>query len=206
MNEIQCKVTFVGETEVGKSSLIRQFIVKEFSQGYITTIGSDQSASSLIIEGQKINLNIWDTAGQERFRTVNKIFLKNSKIVILVYDITKKATFEKIVDFWYPKVCEVLGQDIIIGLAGNKSDLYEKEDISVEEVKQFAEKNNMIFKETTATNYDSIDNLLNELVQVFYKKNKDTIIDKADKAVVTLSEKKVNEEKKRSCCQNNKNS
>ena len=80
MNEIQCKVTFVGETEVGKSSLIRQFIVKEFSQGYITTIGSDQSASSLIIEGQKINLNIWDTAGQERFRTVNKIFLKNSKL------------------------------------------------------------------------------------------------------------------------------
>ncbi len=196
--EIQCKITFVGEATVGKSSLIRQYIYQDFSEGYITTIGSDQSTKSLNIDGKKINLNIWDTAGQERFRTVNKIFLKNSKIVILVYDITQKKTFEKIVEFWFPKIEEVLGKDIIIGLAGNKSDLYEKEDISVEEVKQFAEKNNMIFKETTATNYDSIDNLLNELVQVFYNKCKDSIFQNG----VTLKKKNDNNEvKKKGCCE-----
>ena len=200
LDEIQCKVTFVGEATVGKSSLIRQYIYKDFSEGYLTTIGSDQSTKSLILNGKKINLNIWDTAGQERFRSINKIFLKNSKIVILVYDITKKETYEKIVDYWYPRICDVLGDDIIVGLAGNKCDLYEKENISVDEVKKFANSNNMIFKETTATSFDTIDSLINELVEAFCNKFKDNIVQNG----VALSDKNVGDFKKKGCCQNSK--
>ena len=199
-DEIQCKITFVGESSVGKTSLIQQYVNNIFDPNYLTTIGGDQLLKPYIIDGKKINLNIWDTAGQERFRSINKIFLKNSKIVILVYDITKKETYEKIVDYWYPRICDVLGDDIIVGLAGNKCDLYEKENISVDEVKKFANSNNMIFKETTATSFDTIDSLINELVEAFCNKFKDNIVQNG----VALSDKNVGDFKKKGCCQNSK--
>ena len=175
--EIQCKITFVGESNVGKTSLIQQYVNNVFDPNYLTTIGGDQLIKSIVIKGIKLSLNIWDTAGQERFRSINKIFLKNSKIVILVYDITNKKSFDKIVDFWYPKVIEILGSDIIIGLAANKSDLYEQEKVSIEEGKNFAQEKNLVFKETSAINHECIENFFQELIELFCEKNKDSIND-----------------------------
>ncbi len=175
--EIQCKITFVGESNVGKTSLIQQYVNNVFDPNYLTTIGGDQLIKSIVIKGIKLSLNIWDTAGQERFRSINKIFLKNSKIVILVYDITNKKSFDKIVDFWYPKVIEILGSDIIIGLAANKSDLYEQEKVSIEEGKNFAQEKNLVFKETSAINHECIENFFQELIELFCEKNKDCIND-----------------------------
>ncbi len=198
-DEIQCKITFVGESNVGKTSLIQQYVNKVFDPNYLTTIGGDQLMKPIVINDKKINLNIWDTAGQERFRSINKIFLKNSKIVILVYDITNKKSFDKIVEFWYPKVIEILGNDIIIGLAANKSDLYELETINIEQVKQFAQEKNLIFKETSAMNHDCVESFFQELIQLFFEKNKDNI---CDNTVNLSSISSQDNNKKNRCCSN----
>ena len=197
-DEIQCKITFVGESSVGKTSLIQQYVNNIFDPNYLTTIGGDQLLKPYIIDGKKINLNIWDTAGQERFRSINKIFLKNSKIVILVYDITKKESYDQIVNFWYPKVIEVLGDEIIIGLAGNKSDLYENESISIDTVKEFSKEKNILFKETSAMNHDSVEVFFKELIEKFYEKNKNNIEENNN---VNLSKTNNIEKKKgNNCC------
>ena len=195
-DEINCKITLIGETNVGKTSLIQQYVNNIFDPNYITTIGGDQVIKPIISKNKKLNLNIWDTAGQERFRSINKIFIKNSKIVLLVYDITNKESFTKIVKYWYPKVINLLGKDVVIGLAANKCDLYENEKVNYEEVKNFAEENNIIFKETSAMDHDSIENFFNELIDIFLEKNKDSICDKT----INLSSTSIESKTNNSCC------
>jgi GTPase SAR1 family protein len=123
--------------------------------------------------------------------------LKNSKIVILVYDITKKESYEQIVNFWYPKVIEVLGDEIIIGLAGNKSDLYENESISIDIVKEFSKEKNILFKETSAMNHDSVEVFFKELIEQFYEKNKNTIEQNSN---VNLTKNNITDRRNRNNC------
>ena len=95
--DFEIKLAFIGQSTVGKTSLITQYTKKTFADTYLSTIGADQIIKELKLEnGLNVKLNIWDTAGQERFRSVNAIFLKGAQIVIMVYDITKRDTFEEI--------------------------------------------------------------------------------------------------------------
>ena len=167
--DFEIKLAFIGQSTVGKTSLITQYTKKTFADTYLSTIGADQIIKELKLEnGLNVKLNIWDTAGQERFRSVNAIFLKGAQIVIMVYDITKRDTFEEIKNYWYNNVKNIIDKDTIIGLAGNKSDLYENEQVSKEEGQQYAQEIKAIFKETTATTFESINELINELVQKYY--------------------------------------
>ena len=167
--DFEIKLAFIGQSTVGKTSLITQYTKKTFADTYLSTIGADQIIKELKLEnGVKVKLNIWDTAGQERFRSVNAIFLKGAQIVIMVYDITKRDTFEEIKNYWYNNVKNIIDKDTIIGLAGNKSDLYENEQVTKEEGQQYAQEIKAIFKETTATTFESINELINELVQKYY--------------------------------------
>jgi small GTP-binding protein len=167
--DFEIKLAFIGQSTVGKTSLITQYTKKTFADTYLSTIGADQIIKELKLEnGLNVKLNIWDTAGQERFRSVNAIFLKGAQIVIMVYDITKRDTFEEIKNYWYNNVKNIIDKDTIIGLAGNKSDLYENEQVTKEEGQQYAQEIKAIFKETTATTFESINELINELVQKYY--------------------------------------
>ena len=170
-NKIRLKVIFVGSGQVGKTSLITQYLNKTFTEGYLMTVGVDKSIKNIKIEGKDVILEINDTAGQEDYRQVNKIFMKNTKIAIFVYDITNRASFEEI-----PKWIETVNQsnpnnNIIFGLAANKSDLYENQEIKKKEGCDFAKNHNLLFFETSAKDYDSIENVFMALTKEYLTKN-----------------------------------
>ena len=189
--DLEIKLAFIGQSTVGKTSLITQYTKKTFADTYLSTIGADQIIKELKLEnGVKVKLNIWDTAGQERFRSVNAIFLKGAQIVIMVYDITKRDTFDEIKNYWYNNVKSIIAKDTVLGIAGNKSDLYENEQVSKEEGQQYAQEIKAVFKETTATTFESINELINELVQKYYSQNNITNFPNKDEAIRVSKMKK----------------
>ena len=164
------KLILVGEGHVGKTSIIQQFIEQKFSESYLMTVGSDKSIKDLKINGKDIKLEIWDTAGQDKYRGVNKIFMKNTKIALLVYDITEKYTFEQL-NFWIDNVKDInKNENIIFGVAANKSDLFEQQVVETEEGKKFANDNNCLFFETSAKDYKSIENAFSKLAENYIEK------------------------------------
>ena len=165
------KLILVGEGHVGKTSIIQKFIEQKFSESYLMTVGSDKSIKDLKINGKDIKLEIWDTAGQDKYRGVNKIFMKNTKIALLVYDITEKYTFEQL-KFWIDNVKEInKNEQIIFGIAANKSDLFEQQVIDTEKGKKFANDNNCLFFETSAKDHGSIVNVFDKLVEKYVESN-----------------------------------
>ena len=168
---IKCKVTLIGESSVGKTSIIKQYISNTFNQEIQSTIGGEREYKTIEIDGKKIRLAFWDTAGQEKFRSLSRIFINKSNIVIFVYDITQKDSFEKIKEIWYPTTIEILGNDnVVYGIAANKCDLYENEEVKYEEGEAYAKSINAIIKETTAINHKQIEELIIELVNAFLAK------------------------------------
>lgn len=151
-----------------------------------------------IIELNKIKykLIIWDTIGQEKYRSISKLFLTEAKIVILVYCIDKKDTFENL-DFWYNLYKEELGDEAILGIAGNKADLLMEQVVSYQEGEKFANERGAIFAEISAKeNKVTINNFMNDLVKAYIAKNKGEKINNNNK--VKLGEG--NNQKKEGCC------
>ena len=197
--DIELKLSFIGQSRVGKTSLINQYIKKKFSTSYILTIGADQVTKIITLEnGKKIKINIWDTAGQERFRSVNSIFLKGSNMIIMVYDITNKESFDEMKNFWFNSINDNISNNPIIGIAANKSDLYENEEVDKEEGKKYANDINAIFKETTATSFDSINLLIKEMCEEYWKVHQNEYID-TNNDFININGKE-NEKKKKACC------
>ena len=116
------KLILLGDSGVGKSSIIQRYSEDIFDENLGSTYDSNFVEKKLRIKGHNINLELWDTAGQEQYRSATQIFVKNSKIILLVYDVTNKKTFESL-NYWYDFIKKELGPKIIIGLIGNKTDL-----------------------------------------------------------------------------------
>ena len=192
------KITFVGDSKVGKTSLINQLINQKFEPDPPSTVGGGNFIKQLTLNTKRFLLTIWDTAGQERYRSLSKLFLKNSSIVIFVYDITNIESFNSIKNNWYPLINDILGiNDIIFGLVGNKSDLYDFDTVGIENGKSFANEINALFFETTAKNYDCVENLIIELVKK-YALNLGSF-DKKDNINIYIN-KKQSKVKKKICC------
>ena len=147
--EEEIKTILVGMSGTGKTNIINALTNQKFDSNRISTMTSTFIDRYFIRNGKKYRLEIWDTAGQEKFRSLTKIFIKDSKIVIFVYDITTKESFEE-VDFWVQTVKEILGDSPTFGLAGNKKDLYDKEQVSIEQGEQKAKEIGARFKLTSA--------------------------------------------------------
>ena len=167
--EEDCKMILVGESSVGKTCIINKYMFSKFLPDPTSTVGSSYLRKTLYFEKTKINLDIWDTAGQEIYHGLTKIFMKQAKIAILVYDITNYESFEQLKKYWYDQIIECNGKNIILGIAGNKSDLFDKEKVPNEEVLDFSKKINAIFKETSAKNNIGIDELIDELSKKYYE-------------------------------------
>ena len=160
-----CKVVLLGESGVGKTSIINRFINDTFDPNSVTSLGASFISKPLhIIDKKKsLKLDIWDTAGQEKYRSLAKIFYKDAKIIIFVYDITNKRSFEQIKNYWYGQTEDYGENDIIYGIAANKSDLYEMEQVNEEEAKDFASSINAVFSSTSAKGNSGIDALFQKL-------------------------------------------
>ena len=161
------KIILVGDSGVGKTSIINRYYLNEFRIDMESTLSMNFVIKEILIEGRKIQLNIWDTLGQEKYYSCNKLFIKNSNIVILVYDITRKNSFENL-DFWYNSINNELGKDFSLGLAGNKFDMVYKEEVSEEEGLDKAKAWGAHFSLLSAkSDKDGIDNYFEELVKKY---------------------------------------
>lgn len=101
---IECTLIICGEEAVGKSSLINRLIDNSFALSPFSTVVASSKQMEIILDDVVIQFSIWDTAGQEKFRSVNKIFYKRADVVLLIYDITSKGTFEEIKDYWLQEI------------------------------------------------------------------------------------------------------
>lgn len=158
---ISIKCVLLGESGTGKSSLIERFVNDTFKKDTLPTLIGSFSSKDVFYEKENVTIrfDIWDTAGQEKYRSINKIFYQDAQITFLVYDITFAETFRAIKDYWYSEVKENSPKDAIIFLIGNKSDLYEKEEVNEEEARKYAEEINSLYKLVSAQNGEGINDI-----------------------------------------------
>ena len=159
------KVVLLGETAVGKSSLIARFVNDTFSQNFVPTMAGCYSSKiqEYVEDKKKLKFEIWDTAGQERYRSITKIFYKDASVAILVYDITRKDTFQEIKNYWYKEVRDNSNENIVIAIAGNKIDCYEYEEVNKNEVQEFSDQIGAIYKGTSAKSGNGVEDLFHKI-------------------------------------------
>ena len=207
------KVVLIGDGGVGKTCIISRFISNEFDKEVESTDGASYGTKELELPklNKKINLDIWDTAGQERYKSLTKFFYKDAQIIIMVYDITKKLTFENIKNQWYKEIQELSGKNFILGIAGNKSDLYESEEVSEKEAREYAKSINAVYSLTSAQNNTGIKQLFEDvgmqlLAPDFQEKIMEEQKEKKEDTNIKITQstvKKIDEEqkhKKKKCC------
>ena len=170
---IKCKVVLIGKSGVGKTSIISRYTTNVFKESLMTTPGANFTTKQVEFPQYKktIKFEIWDTAGQERYRSLAKVFYNNASACILVYDITNKDTFDDLINYWVPEIKENTPKDIILALAGNKSDKYDKTEVSEEEGKSLAKEIKSIYMRTSAKLNSSIDELFNAIGNKFLNPN-----------------------------------
>ena len=162
------KITLIGNSGVGKTSIINQYIDQTFDEANAATIGANYSEKVITKNNKEYELNIWDTAGQEKFHSVGKHFYKDAYIVCLVYDITSQDSLEQLQTIWYPDIKKFGEKYTILAVVGNKSDLYENDNLADEnQAKEFAQSINATFMLTSAKTGDGIEKLFDTLVDKF---------------------------------------
>ena len=200
---MRVKLILLGDIGVGKSSIIQRYNEDIFHEDKESTYNSYFIEKEIKINEQKIILELWDTAGQEQYRSVTKIFVKNSKIIILVYDITSKKSFDSL-NYWYDYIVKEIGPNAILGLAGNKTDLIFDdnfaEEVSPEKGKEYASQIGANFALISAKESSiEIRDLINQLVTK-YLNIKDDFIDPCD--TIKIDERSFTREmnNKSECC------
>ena len=171
LEEERIKIILLGNSP-GKTSLINSLIGLKFNENTLSTLTPSYTEKVIEIGNKKYYVNLWDTCSQEKYISVTKLFFKDSDILILVYDITNKRSFEDL-PFWLQAFNNYIGNVPIIGVVGNKKDLYKKKEVNEEEAKEYANKINAFFTLTSAKNdpssfYSFIRDLLKEYIK---KKN-----------------------------------
>ena len=184
------KVVLVGESGVGKTSIITQFIDQTFQEDQQSTTGGTFSTKSVICDnGKTLKFEIWDTAGQERYRSLTKMFYKDANAAVLVYDITRKDSFEELQNYWAEQIKESSPSNIILAVAANKSDLFNKEAVDEDQARKFAESLGAIYASTTATTVESINDLFIQIAKKYTGSN-EIKIKEEDEGQVQQDDKK----------------
>ena len=201
MSENSIKIILIGSSGTGKTNIIKALVDKPFDESSNSTLTSSFISKKVNINNRDYHLEFWDTAGQEIYRSLIKLFLVDSKIVIFVYDITQKSTFEEL-DFWIKTAKDNLGDTPIYALFGNKKDLYVNEQVEEEEGLKKAEELGVYFKLTSAkTERDNISNYIVELMEQYIKKyGKSNIEEQSHREVSFSLQYKDKGRKKASCC------
>ena len=198
------KVIILGDSFVGKTNIMKRFLNGEFNPATKETVGVEFGCKNLTMEkGDIVKAQIWDTAGQERYRSMTKAYYKGALGALLVYDVTRRNTFDNI-DNWLIDLKTNGDKDMLIMIIGNKCDLEEERDVSKEEAQTKAEQYNIAFMETSAKSGDNIDKAFNELIEQIYKANESmlqtqAIVEDNNGDGVNLVNK-TEEGKKSGCC------
>lgn len=161
------KVVLIGDSGVGKTNLLSRFSKNEFNLESKSTIGVEFATRSIRVDDKVVKAQIWDTAGQERYRAITSAYYRGAVGALLVYDITRHVTFENI-QRWLKELRGHTEPNIVIMLVGNKADLRHLRSVSAEDAKAYAEKENMIFMETSALESINVENSFSEVLSGIY--------------------------------------
>jgi Ras-related protein Rab-1A len=196
------KVLLLGNSDVGKSSMLLRFVDSVWNDAFTPTIGVDFKVKTLEINNKRVKMQIWDTAGQERFRTVVSTYFRGAHGILLLYDVTNKDSFKNL-ENWLIEIEKNSNQKVLKILIGNKCDLTEDREITTEEGQTFANRNGMEFMETSAKMNTNVSEAFTTLGKLMIEFNSKTNTNQGQKSgeVKTLksnSGKDLNTKKK--CC------
>ena len=168
-NPESIKVVLLGESGVGKAELISQFVAPKFDPHRETSLSAQFISKTLEFPelGQSIKFDIWDTVGQEKYRSLSKIFYKDAKVIILVYDITSKSSLEELKNYWYKEVKYNNDNNPILAVVANKIELYNYQEVSNQEGKEFADKIGAIFQTTSTINDSGVNTLFDNIAKTY---------------------------------------
>ena len=194
------KVLLIGNSDVGKSSLILRYVDQIWNDVFVPTIGVDFKVKSLEIENKSIKLQIWDTAGQERFRNVISSYFKGAHGILLIFDITSRESFKEL-ENWLGEVERNASPQILKILIGNKCDLVEERDISKDEGEAFAMRNGMQYIETSAKINTNVNEAFEALAKIMveYSNKKNSGINE-NKTIKMNRGTDLNIKNKKKCC------
>ena len=161
------KVVLIGDSGVGKSNLLSRFTRNEFSLETKTTIGVEFATRNIQCENKTIKVQIWDTAGQERYRAITSAYYRGAVGALLVYAINSRDSFAD-VERWLTELRENADRNIVIMLAGNKSDLKHLREVPTEEAKDFAKRNSLSFMETSALDSSNVEEAFKSIINTIY--------------------------------------
>ena len=213
------KLLLIGNSSVGKSSLLFRFVENVWDDSFVPTIGVDfvsnllsvilifiykQKLKTLEVNGKKVKLQIWDTAGQERFKNITASYYRGGNGVLVVYDITERESFDNL-NSWLIEIEKNANKNVYKLLIGNKCDLEDKRKVSYQEGKDFAESNGMKFMETSAKTASKVQEafelLTNEIIKASISKEKGLEKKENNKAIhISSGGTDIAGKKKGGCC------
>ena len=200
LKEIRLKLLIIGDSNVGKTSILLNYTDNYFPESHLATIGVEYKVKEIIKDKYKIILQIWDTAGQERFRSITKSFFRNTNGIIFVYDITDRKSFQNVKDWIKDSEMNENGFEKI--LVGNKIDLKEKRKIEYDELEEFGKRKNIEVIETSAKKRINIDETFQKIVDLILnnKNEMDIMKEYGVNSPDDIELNKASPQKKEKCC------
>ena len=195
------KVLFLGNSNVGKSSLFLRFVDDIWNDTFVPTIGVDFKIKTLEIDQKKVKLQIWDTAGQERFKNIISSYYRGVHGILLIYDVTEKDSFKNL-NNWLIEIEKNANKNVVKVLIGNKADLEDKRVISYNQGKEFADMYGLKYIETSAKKNINVRDAFETLAREIIEANLDKTIakQKHNKKITVSKAQDLNIQKKQGCC------
>jgi small GTP-binding protein len=197
--DLKIRLMLIGDSNVGKTSIIKRYCNNQFSPSYISTVGIDFETKYLRLNGKIINLQIWDTAGQERYKVLAKNYYKNSDGFIIVYDITDKKSFNNVAN-WITQIKDSASENVKCVLLGNKCDLEELRQVDINQGKDLANNYHLKFYETSAQKGNNIQKVFTDLVKGFL--NDDNFVNDSERSSISTEQRNLRRARnqKKKCC------
>ncbi len=202
--EIMVKVVLVGDSGVGKTNIMSKYLKNQFREDSKATVGVEFGSKQFTVENHQIKAQIWDTAGQERYKAITSAYYKGAKGAFVVYDITRKNTFET-VNKWVSDISAAADKKITLILIGNKNDLEDQRQVTKEMGEEKAKELGLAFMETSACSGENLDKAFQLMINEIYKKSKEDIMGEGEENIVqqgkdiTLDKTKGKPTKKKCC-------
>jgi Ras-related protein Rab-11A len=197
------KVVLVGDSGVGKTNIMSKYLKNQFREDSKATVGVEFGSKQFSVEGHQIKAQIWDTAGQERYKAITSAYYKGAKGAFIVYDITRKNTFET-VNKWVSDITAAADKKITLILIGNKNDLEDQRQVTKEVGEEKAKELGLAFMETSACSGENLDKAFQMMINEIYKKYQEDVVGETQESTVqqgkdiTLDKTKGKQKKK--CC------
>ena len=189
------KVLLLGDSDVGKSSLILRYTEETFNSKLVNSIGVDFKMKKKEIDGKIIKVQIWDTAGHERFRSITYSYYRGANAIIIVFDLSDKKSFISITE-WLKQIEKHAKENVFKFLVGNKSDLIGERKVTYEEAKQYADEHDLPYIETSAKEGININELFDTSIKTFLTNTKIFVGEKN----IKLNSQSTNSSERNSCC------